>query len=529
MSDTLNDLGEFFRRTGRNLSRIPGDIAQGVQDFAENTKNAAVSMAEPTMRLMRGEGLDNPLFPTVESGGKSRLGDVASALHPDMLPGGQGLGSYGGRLAQTAKQGYLKNAENAARKGMSNEEIRQRYGWFQDPHGDWKFEINDASAIATRNPDGTWKLNHKALEKAYPDQFKALKIEEEAGQIDPATGFERTWMAKVRGSDGTIVLPEGLDPDTALNRIMHEVTHKVQDWESFNRGGHPANIDVQDITREQLRDRWEKGRDTVDAYHNAARKWLADMGLPDTAINRDAFDQANPDWARRYNDGLAERMLSKSSHNQAHRVRNYEHLIGEVEARDVQERLMLSDAQRKAIPPYELAMQNSTYLITKPSDMVDLKGWLSGRWKPEPNKPLLTSDGRDIDAEDRLYRDLGGDGEQSRKIVTMPDGVRIPVHTGLTKDQAREALGKTFYGHMRGLIDPDTGQVHLWDAGTATHDQMAQQLGLDWQKIIASNGRLNITNPGQLDYLDAFKGQGSGEQSANVRQIIQRHLGLSIP
>jgi len=495
----LNELGEFFRRTGRNLARIPGDLAQGVQDFAQNTTNAAVGMAEPTMALMRGDDADQPLFPTVESGGKSRLGAVASALHPDMLPGGQAgtLGSYGGRLAQTAKKGYLRNAENAAKNGMGNEEIRQRYGWFQDPHGDWKFEINDASAIATRQPDGTWKLNHKALEKAYPDQFKALKIEEEAGQIDPATGFERTWMAKVRGSDGTIVLPEGLDPDTALNRIMHEVTHKVQDWEGFNRGGHPANIDVQDITREQLRDRWEKGRDTVDAYHNAARKWLADMGLPDTAINRDAFDQANPDWARRYNDGLAERMLSRSSHNEAHRVRNYEHLIGEVEARDVQERLTMSDAQRKAIPPYELAMQNSTYLITKPSDMVDLKGWLSGRWKPEPDKPLLTSDGRNIDEEDRLFRQLG-DGEQSTDVhsADVPQLLDLTPEGRARRAQAQGYTQDAYHGTRRdfrefqpggpGKNNPDAG-IHVGDQAAANGAIMPEWSARYWRNE-AENG-----------------------------------------
>lgn len=400
----LKDLGEYFRRSGRNLAT---GASEAIDWLAEGAKTGA----EPTIALMRGDDLDQPLFPTVESGGKSRLGAIASALDPNLIPGAApagALGVYGGRVAQTTPKKALVNAEKAALGGMDNEAIRQKYGWFQDPHGDWKFEINDAKARMIRDKDGNWKLDHRLLERAYPDQFKALKIVEEKGGIDPLTGLERKWLAKVRSSDGAIVLPEGLDPDTALGRVIHEVQHKVQDWEGTNRGTNIDSIDIQDITREQLRDRWEKGRDTKDAYHIAARKWLADNSLPDTAVNRDAFDQANPDWARRYNDAQADHMLSKSSHNEPWRVRNYEHAIGETEARDANERLTLSDAQRKAIPPYELAMQNSTYLITKPSDMIDLKGWLTGRWKPEPAKPLLTSDGRNIDLEEKLWRQGGG-------------------------------------------------------------------------------------------------------------------------
>lgn len=404
----LNDLGEFFRRSGRNLARIPGDLAQGAQDFAQNTTNAAIGMAEPTMALMRGDDADQPLFPTVESGGKSRLGAVASALDPNLLPGGQAgtLGSYGGRLAQTAKQGNLRNAENAARKGMDNEAIRQKYGWFQDPHGDWKFEINDQSAVAVRNPDGTWKLNHKLLEKAYPDKFKALRIEEEAGAIDPATGQDRTWMAKVRGSDGTIVLPEGLHPDEALNRIMHEVTHKVQDWEGFNRGTNADAQVIQDVTRAELWPRVTRAWGEISQYKQEAKAWLGQRGMKDSPANLDKFDAANPDWAERYNKAMQDRMLGSPTLNTNYRVRNYEHAIGEVEARDVQERLTMSDAERKAIPPYEKAMANSHYLITKPSDMVDLKGFLQRKWNPKA-RPPYTSDGGEFSVRAAITRHLG--------------------------------------------------------------------------------------------------------------------------
>lgn len=409
MSGTLTDLGEFFRRSGRNLARIPGDLAGAAQDFAQNTTNAAIGMAEPTLRVMRGEGLDNPAFPTVESGGKSRLGDAASALYPDMVPGGGAgtLGSYGGRLAKTAKQGYLRNAENAAKRGsMDNEAIRQKYGWFQDPHGDWKFEINDAGAVAVRNPDGTWKLNHKLLEKAYPDQFKNLRIEEEAGHIDPATGQQRTWQAKVRGSDGTIVLPEGLHPDEALNRIMHEVTHKVQDWEGFNRGSNADAQVIQDVTRAELWPRITRAWGEINQYKEEAKNWLGQRGMTDSPANLDKFDAANPEWAQRYNKAMQDRMLSSPALNVNYRLRNYEHAIGEVEARDVQERLTMSDAERKAIPPYEKAMANSHYLITKPSDMVDLKGFLQRQWTPK-ERPPYTSDGDQFSVRAAIQRHLG--------------------------------------------------------------------------------------------------------------------------
>jgi hypothetical protein len=91
----------------------------------------------------------------------------------------------------------------------------------------------------------------------------------------------------------------------------------------------------------------------------------------------------------------------------------------------------------------------------------------------------------------------------SRFTQPMPDGFELPLVQHPTRKQAADLLATTKNSHLRGLVDPESGEVVLWDAVAATHDQVAEALGMDWQKIIANNGRLNIKNPGQLDYMDA--------------------------
>jgi hypothetical protein len=82
----LADFTEYLRRSGRNLSELPG----GVVDWLAGGARAG---AEPTMALLRGDALDEPLLPTATSGG--RIGAVASALGSTLMPAGAPAGALG--------------------------------------------------------------------------------------------------------------------------------------------------------------------------------------------------------------------------------------------------------------------------------------------------------------------------------------------------------------------------------------------------------------------------------------------------
>ena len=60
-------------------------------------------------------------------------------------------------------------------QGYSNEDIRQKTGWFQDVENKWKFEISDNKAKLLTNPQQNKKyklselLKHDDLYEMYPN------------------------------------------------------------------------------------------------------------------------------------------------------------------------------------------------------------------------------------------------------------------------------------------------------------------------------------------------------------------------
>lgn len=110
----LDDGQEYLRRSGRNLGGLFDWLSGGAQ-----------AGAEPTMALMRGDALDQPLLPTADSGG--RIGAVASAVGSTAMPVKAPAGALGAgpvmrgtdvaldmspeaRAARAAMQGYNLDA-----------------------------------------------------------------------------------------------------------------------------------------------------------------------------------------------------------------------------------------------------------------------------------------------------------------------------------------------------------------------------------------------------------------------------------
>jgi len=402
MSDAINSLGEFFRRSGRNLSRIPGDVAQGVQDFAENTKNAAVGMAEPTMRVMRGEGLENPLFPTAESGGKSRLGDVASVLNPDMLPGNVpgSLGTWGGPLGQTAKQRNLKFAQKAAQEGkLSDDEIFQKYGWTRQPvTGDWRYEIPDNTAKLVPTPDPNlsaaefglkypkgYEYVHRELMKAYPHLKNMRIVTHDIGDHQALAFFDRK---------NTISLRSDLSANDALDSVAHEFQHPIQRHEGGSPGTSPNSPEIQGIAKEKLATARVQAEEVSQRFNNALNDFWNEQPRPqtmrDAALIRSRFIRQNKELAEQY-EHAQQTLKQMNDPYQVFMLRHglYERALGEVEARDTQFRRTLTPEQRKAITPYYLGMVRADMPIRNPDEVFDIREHLTNPAPPAPENPEL--------------------------------------------------------------------------------------------------------------------------------------------
>jgi hypothetical protein len=358
-TNRLNDLGEFARRSGRNLARIPGDLAGYAGDFAQNTTNAAIGMAEPNMALWRGDDADQPLFPTAESGGKSRAGAVASALVPDMVPGVAGLappgslGTFAGRLSGTANKKLYNQATKAEARGMPMEEIRQKTGWQRGHDGEWKYEVSDHKAeIRTDPTTGKEILHHPELRRAYPDIIDNLKIErfdgpaENMGRFDPDTN--------------TMYLNRQLtDPHAALSVALHEIQHPIQIKENFSTGASTGMAPVHRITDMEGDAMRERHYRTVDGYHDDFQNWMAPLlnrpkyakwGL---ARFQDEFDRLNPDLLAERDAAMDVLGWMDTPHGRSKRVFDtYERAMGEYEARETQHRMDFTPDERKAVPPY---------------------------------------------------------------------------------------------------------------------------------------------------------------------------------
>ena len=154
------------------------------------------------------------------------------------------FGMMAGRLARTADQGALRQAEEMARAGRSRDDIWRDTGWFQGSDGKWRFEIDD-SGTRWAAPDfsdmapgrsiqttADSALPHHNLRLAYPDvsdlfmQYVHVKEPKIRAPIGLYASSPREGMV-VRATDRA-------DPRSVT---LHELQHAIQRREEFARGG----------------------------------------------------------------------------------------------------------------------------------------------------------------------------------------------------------------------------------------------------------------------------------------------------
>ncbi|MBY0465136.1 MAG: hypothetical protein K2W33_09345, partial [Burkholderiales bacterium] len=288
--------------------------------------------------------------------------------------------SFAGVQAATADVATLADAKALLAAGEDAETVRQKTHWFQGVDGAWRFEINDAQAqlknlrqgedgVASRATYLADVLHHPALFAAYPslrnldvmidiDPAKAVRGSFEAGTPGDALFFGRT-------PELHVVAPS---PEAALGCLLHEIQHALQDIEGFAEGGSP-----------KLMDAYGDKTPSTDFLYGMVKwnRWMRLCGYPDDklmdpfadlALNTEDVILADLEtqgiWLASQagiSDGVIEEQMQRAFGNSSPQAlsvfaarsayEQYLRLAGEVEARNVEARRAMTDAQRLAASP----------------------------------------------------------------------------------------------------------------------------------------------------------------------------------
>jgi hypothetical protein len=332
----LDDFGEYLRRSGRNLG-MAADAA--LANAASNNARARDS-AGATLLQMRGADLNPSQQDALHNPPYGGFGTDAGA------PGGGLLGTFAGVASKTANKQMLGKAKAALKRGEDAETVRQRFGWFQDPTGDWKYEISDHRAQLATDETGRYRLDHPELRRAYPDLLDSLKIDEMPGTDN--LGRANPTVADYTPSTNTArVNPSRVaNPEAALRALMHEVQHGVQDVEGHSPGTSQHSAEVNYLVGTEYASMGQSIIDRQNTIRQVRDGWL--KRNPDVSL--DDFYRQYPGWAKAYDDLLAEARNLPTADEFA--FNKYNSALGEVEARDTMNRLRLTPDQRKKDPPY---------------------------------------------------------------------------------------------------------------------------------------------------------------------------------
>ena len=137
----------------------------------------------------------------------------------------------------------LEKAKSMAKSGKSNDEIFKATGWFKQ-YGKWKFEISDSilDGVTINNVKKNHEyllsdiLNHKDFFIAYED-LKNTKVS--FADLKNYNGYMvgGQYDAKKKNIELNNKLLDTKNPDKAIKQVlMHEVQHKIQQYEGFKNG-----------------------------------------------------------------------------------------------------------------------------------------------------------------------------------------------------------------------------------------------------------------------------------------------------
>ena len=274
--------------------------------------------------------------------------------------GEQSIQNFSGELGKVMADS-LDAAKAMAAAGKSRKEIRAVTGWFPGfgkGNEKLRYEVPDTDSEFTKKGFGRSGgldsvLIHPDLYKVYPD----------AQDINLLWDPNLDGRGSFRKNSNTITInPNG---SNQLRTLLHELQHWIQAKEGFAIGG---NLDV---AAENIAVSGEVYKQAVQAAEKAEKEYArlkeaavlrlrAEKGSDKPFILDQELADLEPEVSSARSKAIKARVEADFvvKNNEALKVSNrdayseYQRIAGEIEARDIANRLDLSDEQRKATAPY---------------------------------------------------------------------------------------------------------------------------------------------------------------------------------
>ncbi|WP_280568300.1 LPD38 domain-containing protein [Chromohalobacter sp. 296-RDG] len=271
--------------------------------------------------------------------GSDRAADQANAR------GQNSLFSFAGESSQNADRHALSNAQARLEKGEDAETVRQETGWFKGADDQWRFEIDDSDARYLPYSDGKvgqlWTesldrvLDHPKLFDAYPG-LRDIDVMSAKGMKQNGTYNHQRREIMLNADRGAM---------EQFSTLMHEIQHGIQSIEGFARGGKSARFQMSPFRQHEIEQQIERlSQESADrAVQMRAQVDAGEMTRDElvTEVRRFADESGLNDLRRRLKD------------DEQGAIQQYLRLAGEVEARNVQSRQGMNEAERRDTPPTE--------------------------------------------------------------------------------------------------------------------------------------------------------------------------------
>lgn len=319
-------------------TRVKPDVLEAAMTVAPLGKPATMATLQAA-RLARQAAM---------AGGRAGERYAERVVPQIMERGGLGAEMLQGMSQGTRRQIFVGensntwNKANAAKAielekaGVAPEDIWSATGTFRGPEGKLRQEISDTGskltlgqgkpdaygAIEAKTFEGA--INHPRLQQAYPE-LNEVKFQHWPSEEFQGATFDPTDNVVTMGQ-------KAMEPERGV--ALHELQHAIQRKEGFAKGGSPSTV---------LND-WYEG---VNSELSSLSKQMD--ALPEFERKFDKSKQAQYAVLRKNYDDL----MNKKLYDPPDQEKMYRNLAGEAEARAVQNRMNMSDVQRRVIYPYE--------------------------------------------------------------------------------------------------------------------------------------------------------------------------------
>jgi hypothetical protein len=240
--------------------------------------------------------------------------------------------------------------------GVGRDAIHAQTGWFQGVDGKWRFEIDDSAAkLAGSEYSGGGITNftgvdHPQLSAAYGE------VPNVYGHIERGKRPRGSYLAG-EGDTPAYLEAQGPDAQSARSIALHELQHDLQNKEGFARGASPKSFELDALHTEGLK------RQTLEFKSAFELRRIADERGISISEAASVFEKTHgyaPHGRAGMIAGLHSQDKIQGMQARLDEIRNesqrpfgsYWNTAGEVEARNVETRMNMTAAERRATAPW---------------------------------------------------------------------------------------------------------------------------------------------------------------------------------